>query len=557
MLETLEKKVRTVWLRCSVNLLLKHAGRVLTAAGIIVVLTVLTDRLLALGIIDSVNSRVILSLGGLVMAVVLLLWLLGQPRRMQVSLLLDERLRLHERFSTTLALAASEDAFAGAARNEARETTRHVSPQRHFPIRPSKCWIYAISAWLIAGALVLFMPQKDLLGFLRKDRQQQERKQQLQQAKVDVKEATSSVALAVKQLGEPELADALTQLEQTPKDAKPQDIKRQAIRKLGDLSDKIKKMQSSPQLDSVDLMQKMFKQLRGSPDVFSQKLGLALAKGNFAQASDLLNQMQKQLAEGKLSQQQQEDLSAQLQDLAKRLQELAQKNDELEKELERLGLDRDLAKLSEKRLLQTLQMQGLAAEKIEELLRKAAASRAASSRCAALGMAMAACGGGAGGLSGDELAAVMEQLDELEALQQDFMLTQASLAEIGRAIACLGEGMWDGVGLQGPFMEGLSDSYGPGTGGPGIGYGPRSTAENGETATKKTRVKNEPGQGPVIASWYFQESQVKGEAKRDFSEVVQAARDGAAEAISENQIPRKYEDAIKKYFGQLEQSRGE
>jgi len=347
MLETLEKKVRTVWLRCSVNLLLKHAGRVLTAAGIIVVLTVLTDRLLALGIIDSVNSRVILSLGGLVMAVVLLLWLLGQPRRMQVSLLLDERLRLHERFSTTLALAASEDAFAGAARNEARETTRHVSPQRHFPIRPSKCWIYAASAWLIAGALVLFMPQKDLLGFLRKDRQQQERKQQLQQAKVDVKEATSSVSLAVKQLGEPELADALTQLEQTPKDAKPQDIKRQAIRKLGDLSDKIKKMQSSPQLDSVDLMQKMFKQLRGSPDVFSQKLGLALAKGNFAQASDLLNQMQKQLAEGKLSQQQQEDLSAQLQDLAKRLQELAQKNDELEKELERLGLDRDLAKLSE------------------------------------------------------------------------------------------------------------------------------------------------------------------------------------------------------------------
>jgi len=44
---------------------------------------------------------------------------------------------------------------------------------------------------------------------------------------------------------------------------------------------------------------------------------------------------------------------------------------------------------------------------------------------------------------------------------------------------------------------------------------------------------------------------------RDFTEVVQAARDGAAEAISENEIPRRYEDAIKAYFSQLEQSGGE
>ncbi|MHC4076493.1 MAG: hypothetical protein ACYSRZ_08805, partial [Planctomycetota bacterium] len=70
------------------------------------------------------------------------------------------------------------------------------------------------------------------------------------------------------------------------------------------------------------------------------------------------------------------------------------------------------------------------------------------------------------------------------------------------------------------------------------------------------RLKNKPGQGPVIASWYGKDIQVTGEAKRGFSEVVQAGRDNAAEAISENQIPRKYEDAIKKYFGQLEQSGG-
>jgi len=97
---------------------------------------------------------------------------------------------------------------------------------------------------------------------------------------------------------------------------------------------------------------------------------------------------------------------------------------------------------------------------------------------------MAACGMGAGGLSGDELAEVMEQLDELEALKQQMMLTQASLAEINRAIGCLGEGMGQGLGCQGPFSEGLAQGYGPGTGGPGSGYGPRSIDEDGQTSTK-------------------------------------------------------------------------
>ena len=551
MLKALEKKLRIVRLRCSVNLLLKHTGQILTVVGIIAVLNILIDRLLALSII---KFWTVWSFWAVAIVVVLMLWLLRQPSRMQVSLLLDDRLKLRERFSTTIALADSKDPFANAARMEACATAQRISPQGHFPIRPTKCWIYAVSTWLIAGVLVLYMPQKDLLGFLSKKQQQQEQNHALQQAKVDIKQATSPVKLAVKQLGDPNLTDALSKLEQIPKDVKPQDIKLQTIRKLGDLADKIKNMQDSTQIDSMNMLQKMFKQLRGSADVFSQKIRQALAKGDFAQASNLLNQLQKELADGRLNQQQQKELSEQLQSLAKQLQELAQKSDELEKELEKLGLNKELAKLSENQLRQVLQKQGLDADKIEELLRKASAFRLASTQCAGLASAMAACGTGAGGLSSDELAVVMGQLDELETLKQQLMLTQASLAEINRAIGCLGEGMCEGLGYQGPYMEGLSERFGPGTGGPGIGYGPRSTDEDGETSALKTRVKNKPGQGPAIASWYFQESQVKGEAKRDFNEVVQAGRDGAAEAISENQIPRKYEEAIKKYFNQLEQS---
>jgi len=56
----------------------------------------------------------------------------------------------------------------------------------------------------------------------------------------------------------------------------------------------------------------------------------------------------------------------------------------------------------------------------------------------------------------------------------------------------------------------------------------------------------------VVASWYFRDTLVKGEARRSLAEVIQAGRTNAAEAVSDNQIPRRYEEAIKKYFNQLE-----
>ena len=547
-----EKKLSLVRIRCSINLLLRQMGLVLTVAGAIAVLSVLTERLLALSII---RPTIVWTFGAAAIALGFLLWLLNLPSRMQASLLLDQRLRLHERFSTTLVLANSKDPFANAACAEARQTAQHVNLKGQFPIRPSRCWLYVVTTWLIAVTLVLFLPQKDLLGFLSKNQQEQESAQQLQQAKVDVKEATDTVKLAVKQLGDPNLSEELAKLDKPPKNVKPEDVKREAIRKLGDLSDRVRQMQADVKHDSVRLMQQMFKQMQGSPGLLSQQLRLALAKGEFGKASNLMSELQKQLAEGKLSDQQRKALSEQLQNLAKRLQELAKRNEELEKEFEKLGLDKALAKLSEKQLREALLKQGLNLDKIEMLLKKAAASRMASRRCASLGQAMAACSAGAGGLSGDELAGAIGQLDELEGLQQQFMLCQASLDEIGRAIACLGEGMCEGIGRQGPFAEGLSQRYGPGTGGPGRGYGPRTSDTNGETSTKRTRIKGDNAkQGPIIASWYFKSSQVKGDAKRDFAEVIQAARESAAEAISENQIPRKYEEAVKNYFGQIEQS---
>ena len=542
-----QQKVRAVWLRCSVNLFLRNAGWVLVIAGAIAALAVLTEKLLAVPVLVPWRLWAFWTVAA---ALTVVPWLLRLPNRMQASLLLDERLRLHERFSTTLALADSEDPFAKAARAESLKAVQGANVRGHFPIGLSRHWYYGAAVWLVAIALVLFLPQQDLLGFLRRQEEQQQKQQELEQARTEVKETTEAVSAAVKQLGDAELEQELETLDELAQAGEPEEAKRQAIKAMGDLSEKIKRMQSGAQMEAANMLEQKLRRLRGSVDPFAQQIRMALAKGDFAQAANILTQLQKQLGDGKLSDQQRRQLAKQLQELAKELQNLAEQKRELEKELEKLGLDKKLTKLTRQQLKQALEQQGLKPDMVEQLLKKMAACQGACSLCAGLAGAMSAGGGGVGGLSADDLADAIEQLSALESLQQQAMLMQVSLDEIARCMGCLGEGLCQGA-CQGPFREGWYQQFTQGTGGPGMGTGPRATDTEGQTGSKTTRVTSESQEGPVVASWYFKDIQIKGESRRDFAEVVEAGRASAAEAISENQIPRKYEDAVKGYFGQL------
>jgi hypothetical protein len=543
-----QKKIREAQIRCALDLLLRQAGWVLAAAGGVAALAVLVQRLLA---VQLLVPAALWGFWGVATVLILVLWFLRLPGRMQVSLLLDDRLRFHERFSTTLALADSDDPFARAARAESLQAVEHADLRGHFPIALSRAWYCGAGTWLVVIALVFLMPEKDLLGFMKKKNQQVQQAKQLEKAESDVRKTAEAVKAAMQNLHDPTLAEELKKLDEVAQAGEPQQLKREAIKTLGDISDKLRQMQGTTQMDAANMMQQMLRKLRGSADPFSQQLRAALAKGDFAQAANILGQLQKDLAEGKLSDEQRKQTAEQLQQLAKELQKLAEQKRDLEETLAKLGLDKKLAQLSEQKLRQMLQQQGLKQDMIDDIMKKMAAGQAAAGRCSGLAMAMAAAGAGSGGLSADELSETLDQLNALESLQQQAMLLQAGLDQISQGIGWLGGNY--GPGGQAPWREGYSEQWGSGSGGPGMGFGPRAADTEGQTGNKTTRVDGKAGEGPVIASWYFKDFQVKGEARRDFTEVVEVGRANAAEAISENQIPRKYEEAMKKYFGQLEQ----
>ena len=547
-----DRKLRSVRRRCNLNLFLAELGWALAAAGAVAVLAALAERALAVKTIYS------WTLPALFVAAVALssgLWWARRLKPMQAALLLDERLGLKERFSTVLALRGSEDPFARAADAEAHRMAVHVSPKKQFRLRPARRWFGTVATWLIAAGILAWMPEFDLLGYLRKQRDEQREAQKLQQAEAAVKQASDQIKAAVKELGDPQLDAEVAKLGKLDMGPKPEELKREAIRKLTDLSEQIKKLQTGEKFESDKALGQMLKDLRAPPQGLSMDLNRALARGDFAQAAELLRQIQKQMQDGQLTDEQRKALAEQLKNLGEQLQKLAKSEAELEKELENAGLDKELAKLDDEALKKALQDQGLTDEQIQELLRRAAALRSAAMSANRLGTAMAGIGaaGQAGEMSLAELDALTAQLDALEAIRQDLELADATLAQIDGAIAGLGEGLGE-LGAYGQFAEGFGDMAGPGTGGSGRGYGPRDADTLGAVKFKKTRTKSSGKQGPIVASWVFQGQQVKGEAKRELSEAVQAAKEDAADAVNQNRIPRKYQTSVKKYFGDLEEA---
>jgi hypothetical protein len=544
-----QRKVRTVRIRCSLNLLLRQAGRVLTVAGAVAALAILTERLLAVRVLTPDG---LWGFWSAVAGFVLVLWFLRIPSRMQASLLLDERLGLRERCSTTLALAQSEDAFARAARSEALRAVQRADVRGHFPVSLSRHWYWGAGTWLVAIALVFLLPQQDLLGLLRRKERQVQQAEQLEQARSEVKQQTEAVKAVVRGLDNADLAEELEKLGELGRAGAAEDVKREAIKTLGDLSEKIEDMQNDAQIHAARMLQQRLRQIRGSVDPLARKMRMALAKGEFAQAAQILRELAKQDVEGKISDARRKEISEQLQKLAEELRKLGEQKRELEDELKKLGLNKELAQLSEERLRQRLQQEGLAPELVEQLMDEMAACQGACGLSMELGQALGGVGLGGGDFSGDQLSAAIGQLDALESLQQQAIMLRASLDEISRSVASLGEQMSRGFN-QNPRPGELPNPWGVGT----EAARRRFEDEDLQTATKATRAPSDTAGGPPVASWYFKDMQVRGEARRDFTEVVRASRARAAEAISENQIPRRYQEAVKQYFSQLEEGQAQ
>jgi hypothetical protein len=564
--DSLEAKLHHVRVRCGVNVLLVQAALVLAIAGAAAAVAVAAERLLAVPVI---SLPAIYGAAGAAVLLIAALSLFRTPDRMQVAVLMDERLAFHERFSTALALADDEDPFAQAATREAHETARRLNVSGQFPVKLTRHWYGTATAWAIAAAAFFAMPTVDVLGYLARNKAEQAKADELQQAKVAVREQAGKVRTAVQQLNNKVLEGELDKMSEIAKGARPDEVRREAIRKLTDLAEQMRKMQQAGPLQAAKRAEQMLKGLRNSPNALSPELTNALAGGDFAKAAKMLREMTDKLNNDQLSEKEKKALSDQLKDLAGQLDGLADAQKQNKDMLEQEGLDGETAKklagMSGKDLREALKKQGLTDEQIDELLDKMSQNSQAAGNCQSLSKALAKCSGLSGELMPGGLIGLIESLDSMEAtdgeigdLEDAMAVIEGAIAELGEggdlAGLCEGEGDGNGAGL---WAAGDGNKTGKGQGGGRArAWGARPTGEPEDVGQKKTGVKNKPSKGPIIASWLFKGPQAKGVSKRELSEVVQAAKDSAAEAIRDSKIPRKYEGPVKSYFGDFEKRAG-
>jgi len=488
---------------------------------------------------------------GVTLLISVILWARHRLTEQHVALVVDDRLDLREKMSTALACQGRDDAFAQAAIEDAvlvaRDARTKERVRRNFGLASPPGWW--ISPLIVLAAIML--GQLNPLNLFASDDPQQA---EITEAKLQAEESIDAVVKAIKEQPElsKELAEALGEVGKQGTDPNamrtPEDAKREALKQVTDLSKKLDDILNGEKGKTQQALEKNLSQLKTPEEGPAKELAEAMAKGDFSKAQDALQQMMDKLQKGEMKEEDKQKLAEQLQNIAQQLDKLAQQQQALEQALQQAGMDPNLAN-NPQALQQALQNnQNLNQQQKQQLQQMAQAQQQAAQMCQNMGQAcqqMAqACQGGKEGQMGQAGQQMAQQLGDMEALQQ--LLQQAQNA----AKQCQGQCQGLGQGLN--MNQAMQQWAKGGMGNRGQGQGGKAPMAPTPTGTKEEMANVNTVEGDIIYKQLFDGEQVRGETKAKLVKVVEAARKGFDEGLTEDQLPRIYHESQKHYFGELE-----
>ena len=272
------------------------------------------------------------------LAIALVLWSRRRPTELQVAVRVDERLDLREKLSTAIHCQGRDDAFAMAAVDDAVRTakdgrTRELLRRRFGVDAPRRWWMTPL--FVLGAAVVLMLPNADLFA---EDPIEEE---EVRVARIEAQDAVTKLIEQIEnqQLLKSELGDAIGEMSIPDPDAveplkRPEDVRRDALKKVTDLNRRLDDLIDGEKGKTAKALESMMARLKTPESGVAKEMAEALAKGDFSQAKQALEQMMDQLAKGDLSPEQKEEMAKQMEELAKQLNELAQQQQQLAKRSE-------------------------------------------------------------------------------------------------------------------------------------------------------------------------------------------------------------------------------
>ena len=334
----------------------------------------------------------------------------------------------------------------------------------------------------------------------------------------------------------------LAEVEKTANDlAKaPPAEKDKAMMAMNKLTDSLKERQK--QIGSPEQVTRQLQQLKDlASDGPGRDMAKALAKGDFEKAANELKQIKEKLASGKMTEKEKEQLKQQVGQMAKELEKLAnmdQRKKQLEEAKKNGGLteeqfQKEMNKLADQaKGLENLKKMAQQLAKAQEEMAKGDTKKAAE----ALGM------------SEQQLQKMAQEVQEMKSLE-------SALADLQDAKNGMnGEGQ-DALNQMGDSLNQLGQSMrknqGDGAGNRGIGDGARPEAPD-RTASYNTKSNNQYGKGAAIVEGTAPPtSQTKGTSQITIQGEVEAGAGNAADALSNQKIPRSVEKHIRSYYDQI------
>ncbi|QEH36769.1 hypothetical protein OJF2_53540 [Aquisphaera giovannonii] len=470
--------------------------------------------------------------------------ILTGPSRLDAAVAIDRAFHLNERLSTALTLPAElRDTPAGRAlMADARRKVQALDVTSPFGLRlPRRAWVVLIPAALAVGTL--FLPAWAQRSAVAKTDAQADGKRLAKQTEA-LTEKISTQRQAIDKDKFPEAEKLLAQIQKQAEDmAKaPPAQKDKLLVQMNKLSDALKERQK--QLGSPDQVNRQLQQLKEMGENGpADQLAKDLARGDFKKAEEQIKQLQEKLQKGEMTQAEKKALEQQLGEMAKKLSEaanMAERKKQLDEALKNGGLskeqyDKEMEKLKQQgKGLQQLSQMASKLGQAQEALKRGDMKQAAESL----------------GMTQQQLESMAKQLEEMQALDGAMADIQDSKnAMDGQGMNQMGQNDTGMAGLDG-MRRGMGNGLGRGR-----GEGDRPEAQD-DTATYATKVQQQLRKGRAVLQGLTQPSKtVKGQSVIDIQGEVDAASANAADALTNQKIPRNVEKHIRSYYDQLNKGR--
>jgi hypothetical protein len=469
---------------------------------------------------------------------------------------IDRRFDLRERVASSLSLSPDEQSSeAGqAVMNDALRAIGRIDVDEKFRVAVGRRAWWPLVPAAIVFALVAFVDNREASSSVDATtaaKMEQQTKNALDSFRKKLEEQRKKLA---EEKGLKAADDLFKQIEEGTRELSQKEKldPSKAHVKLNDLAKELeqKRQQLGGDKSLKEQLQKM-KDLGAGP---ADKAAQAMKEGDWNKAIQEMDKLAKQLREGKLDKEGQEQLAKQLQKMKERLEAAAEAHQQamadLKKQIEEQKKAGNIAKAGElQQKLDQLQKQQPAMDRLQKLANQMAQAQQGLQK-------------GDGKKAADAMAQMAKQLDQMQKdMDQmkalDAMLDQMEMAKDAMVCKnCNGKGCEQCEGnmfAMGKGSKNMNGKPGPGMG-EGVGIGKRPE-ERGDTNTRETQVHQNARRGAATFGGLVEGPNIKGDVAQSIKEEMALRAADPADPLTSDRLPNSRREQAEQYFQALREGK--